>query len=203
MISDRLSTRDPTVSPTVAAWTVSWSGIWIGAMAAVVGIALLGFIGTAIGAQAATNAGRVTNWNGVGIGAIGYAVFAAFLAFVVGGWLSARIAGWRDAPTAALHGAITWVVGMFLILGLAAFGAAFMSGWFAGLAPAPIGAPAVPGQPVDPNAAAAARNAAIAAATAMLIGLAGSVIGGWIASDQPMTIRGVPRVRIETERRVP
>ena len=201
MMSERVAT---TRDPTIAAWTVSWSGIWIGAFTSVVSVAILGFIGTAIGAHAASNAGRVTNFNGVGIGALAFAILAAFLAFVIGGWISARIAGWRDAPTAALHGAITWVVGMFLILGLAAFGAAFMSGWFAGLAPAPIGAPAAPGQPVDPNAALAARNAALAAATAMLTGLAGGVIGGWIASDQPMTIRGaVPRIRIESERRVP
>lgn len=200
MIGERVTTRDPTI----AAWTVVWSGIWLGAMTAVVAVALLGSIGTAIGAQAAANAGRVTNWNGVGIGALAYAVFAAFLSFVVGGWVAARIAGMRDAPNAALHGAVVWVVAMFLILGLASFGAVYMSGWFAGLTPAPIGAPAAPGQPVDPNAAAAARNSALAAATAMLVGLVGSVIGGWIASDQPMTIRGaIPRVRIDTERRVP
>ena len=200
MMSERAVARDPTI----AAWTVSWSGIWIGAMTSVVTVALLGFIGTAIGAHAAANAGRVTSFSGVGIGALAYAILASFFAFVIGGWISARIAGRRDAPTAALHGAVTWVVGTFLILCLAAFGAAFMSGWFAGLSPAPIGAPAVPGQPVDPNIAAAARSSALTAATAMLIGLVGGVIGGWIASEQPMTVGGaMPRVRIETERRVP
>jgi hypothetical protein len=34
----------------------------------------------------------------------------------------------------------------------------------------------------------ATRNAAIGAATALLIGLIGSVIGGWMASGEPMTL---------------
>jgi hypothetical protein len=40
----------------------------------------------------------------------------------------------------------------------------------------------------DPNAAAAARNAALGAVTGLLIGLVGSVIGGWMASGEPMTL---------------
>jgi ABC-type amino acid transport system permease subunit len=58
-------------------------------------------------------------------------------------------------------------------------------------------------RPPGPNAAAAARSAALAAATAMLLGLTGGVIGGWIASEKPMTVRGIRRVVVETERRVP
>ena len=39
----------------------------------------------------------------------------------------------------------------------------------------------------DPNAALAARNAALAAVTALLLGLMGGVIGGWMGSGEPMT----------------
>jgi hypothetical protein len=182
----------------VRPWGLSWPSVLIGAMTAVVAVALFGFTGTAIGAHMAGNEGRITSWNGVGPGAVAFAVFAAFLAFVIGGWVAARIAGWSDAQNAALHGALVWVVGMFLILALSSFGAAFLSGWYTGIAPAPIAPPATPGQALDPNAAIAARNGALAAVTAMLIGLMGAVIGGWMASNEPMTFRGMPRVRIET-----
>ena len=37
------------------------------------------------------------------------------------------------------------------------------------------------------DAAKATRNAALGAATAMLLGLMGAVIGGWMASGEPMT----------------
>jgi ABC-type sulfate transport system permease component len=39
----------------------------------------------------------------------------------------------------------------------------------------------------DPAAVAAARNAALAAFTALALGLAGGVVGGWMGSDEPMT----------------
>jgi hypothetical protein len=40
----------------------------------------------------------------------------------------------------------------------------------------------------DPAAATAARNAALGTVTALLIGLMGAVIGGWMASGEPMSI---------------
>jgi hypothetical protein len=40
----------------------------------------------------------------------------------------------------------------------------------------------------DPNAAMVARNSAIGAVTALLIGLMGSLIGGWLASGEPMSL---------------
>jgi hypothetical protein len=174
---------------TVAALTVSWSGIWIGALASVVAVVLFGFVGTAIGAHAAGNEGRVTNWNGVGLGALAFAVFAAFWAYVIGGWIGVRLAGVRDPEQSALYGAIVFVVATVVLLALASQAAQYLNGWYAGLAPAPAAQPAPPGQPIDPNIARAARNSAIAAAASMLIGLAGAVIGGWMASGEPMTIR--------------
>ncbi len=40
---------------------------------------------------------------------------------------------------------------------------------------------------LDPQAAIIARNSALGALTALLLGLVGSVIGGWIAPGEPMT----------------
>lgn len=172
----------------VAALTMTWSGIWVGALTSVVAVVLFGFIGTAIGAHAAGSEGRVTSWNGVGFAALAFAVFASFFAFVIGGYIATRIAGVRVPETAALYGAITFVIATIVLLALASQAAQYLNGWYSGLAPAPVAQPAAPGQPVDPNIARAARNSAVAAAAAMLIGLMGGVVGGWMGSGEPMWI---------------
>lgn len=169
----------------------------IGGIAALVAVVLFGLIGTAIGANAAGNEGRITQWSGVGFGALVYAVVSSFFAFVIGGWVAAKLAGIPSAEEAALHGALAWLVGAFLVIALASFSGAIFSGWYSGVAPA--AAPATPGTPVDPNAANAIRNGALAAAASLLIGLMGSVVGGWIASGEEMTFGGY-RVRLEPPR---
>jgi hypothetical protein len=176
-------------------WPVSWQPVILGALVSVVAAVLFGLIGTAIGAHKAGIEGRITTWSGVGFGSLVFAVFSSFFAFVIGAWTTARVGGIRRSEPAVLHGAVTWVVGVFLLFVLAALGSGFFYGWFAGLAPTPL-VPSVPGQPVDPNAAIAARNGALAAATALIIGLIGSVIGGWVASGEPMML-GRYRVRLE------
>jgi len=42
--------------------------------------------------------------------------------------------------------------------------------------------------PVDPEAARAFRNAALVTVTALLLGLVGAVLGGWLASGEPMNL---------------
>ena len=85
-----------------------------------------------------------------------------------------------------LHGAIAWLVTIPMLLILAALGAASYFGiWYGGLAGTPAWAPPVVS--VDPQAALIARNAALGAVTALLLGLIGSVVGGWMASGEPMT----------------
>ena len=187
------------------AWPVYWSPIIVGALSSVVAVALFGLMGTAFGAWKAGNEGRITTWSGVGLWALAYAVFAAFLAFVIGGWITARVAGIARAEPAALHGAITFLVATFILLALAAFGGTVYNQWYASLAPSPA-VPAQPGQPADPAAAKAAAAGATAAAVALLIGLAGSVIGGWMGSGQRMDFSFMrereirPRSRTATER---
>jgi hypothetical protein len=98
-----------------------------------------------------------------------------------GGWVASKIAGLRRAEPAMLHGAVVWLVAVPLLLVLAALGA----GWYSGLAGTPPWV-APPSGPVDPDAALAARNSALGAITALLLGLTGSVIGGWLGSRKPM-----------------
>ena len=126
---------------TLAAWPVNWTAIIVGALAAVVAVVIFGLIGTAIGAHKTGVEGRITAWSGVGFASLVWEVLSAFFAFVLGGWIAARLAGLRRAEDAALHGALATV-------------------------------------------------------TAILIGLMGSGIGGWLASGEPMRIANY-RVRFE------
>jgi len=72
-------------------------------------------------------------------------------------------------------------------------------GWFGGLAGTPAWVtPATTA--ADPNAAAILRNEALAALTAILVGLMGAVIGGWLASGEPMSVTHYrQRDRLERE----
>ena len=180
------------------AWPVYWGPVILGAMAAVVATVLFGLIGTAIGAHKAGNEGRITTWSGIGFAGLAYAVIASFFAFVIGAWAAVRVAGIRRAEPAILTGAISWVVAVFAMFVIAGLSGAIFNGWYTSLAPTPA-VPAVPGQAVDPAVAIAARNGALAAAAALLMGLMCSVIGAWMASGEPMTV-GSYRVRVEPMR---
>jgi hypothetical protein len=175
------------------AWPVYWGPVILGAMVAVVATVLFGLVGTAIGAHKAGAEGRINTWSGIGFAGLVWAVLSSFFAFVVGAWAAVRVAGIRRAEPAILHGAISWVVAVFAMFVVAGVSGAIWSGWFASLGPS---AAASAGGPVDPSAAAALRNGALAAAAAILIGLMGSVIGAWLASGEPMTV-GSYRVRLE------
>ena len=103
--------------------------------------------------------------------------------------------------TAILHGAIVWLLALPLLLAFAAFGlAGQFGGWYGGLSGVPAWAAAVP--PADPEIAKMMRNTAVASVAALLIGLMGSVIGGWMASGEPMTFTYYRSREIVT-RRVP
>jgi hypothetical protein len=184
------------------AWPVYWTPVIVGALAAVVAVILFGVIGTAVGSWRAGNEGRVTDFSGVGRVAVAYAVFASFLAFVIGGWVTARIAGIRRAEPAILHAAIAFLVATVVLVAMASFGGAVFNGWYAGLAPSPA-VPTQPGQPVDPAAARAATAGATAAAVAILLGLIGSVVGGWMGSGERMDFSWYERERARMTRRVP
>src|SRR5437870_12986513 len=167
------------------AWPVYWTPVIVGALASVVAVVLFGVVGTAVGSWKAGNEGRITDFGGIGRAAVAYAVFASFLACVIGGWVTARIAGIRRAEPAILRAAIAFLVAWVVLMALASFGGAVFNGWYAGLAPS-AAVPTQAGQPVDPNAAKAAAAAATAAAVAILLGLVGSVVGGWMASGERM-----------------
>jgi uncharacterized membrane protein YeaQ/YmgE (transglycosylase-associated protein family) len=199
-------------------WPVNWTAIWVGALAALVAMLVFGLIGTAIGAHLLGPEHRVVDLKKLSIGALVFSVCGAFFAFVIGGWITGKIAGILHSEPAMLHGAIAWCLSVPLLLVMAAVGASsYLGGWSAGLAgsptwASPVVAPYDRPDPlgVDSTAQEKAqfradqaeyrqnlrqwkeetpkvmRNSALGAVTALLLGLMGSVIGGWLASGEPM-----------------
>jgi hypothetical protein len=213
----------PSIAPSYAAhswveWPVSWSAAFVGALATLAAIALFGLIGTALGFHLVGVENRVVDLNSVTLGTLAFSVFSAFLAAVIGGWVAGKIAGIRRSEPAMLHGAISWLTTLPILIALAALGAgSYFGGWYGGLSGSPswaqASAPYDRPLPLDASASPAeraqhaqdraeyrekvqrwrdqtpeaTRNSALGAATALLLGLIGSVIGGWMASGEPMT----------------
>ena len=177
-------------------WPV-WSAVWVGALSALAVGLIIGLIGYAIGAHQLT-APRSMTFRNVRLISTIFSVGGAFFAFVVGGWVAARIVGARRAEPAILHGVIAWLVTIPVMLALSAGGAMVMwGGWYGGMIASPAWM-ATP--PTTPEIAAAVRNGALAAVAALLLGLVGSVIGGWMASGEPMKIGHYRRRDLDLER---
>jgi hypothetical protein len=170
-----------------ACWPVSWSAIWVGALAALAAGLIIGLVGTSVGAYQVGTEARITSWQKFQLVALAWSVAGAFFAYVIGGWVAAKVRGEWRADTAMLHGAVAWLVTVPILLLLASLGAAGNFGvWYGGLQGTPVWM--APTALSDPSAAAVARNAALAAAAALLLGLVGSVLGGWMGSGEPMTL---------------
>ena len=171
-------------------WVVNWTAIWVGALAALATVLILGLVAIAVGAHEVGPGARIDKWSDVRLGALVFSVMGAFMSFVVGGWVAGKIAGVRRAETASLYGAIVWVVAVPMLLLLMALGAgSYFGSWYGGLAGSPSWVNSASSAAADPRAAAIARNSALGAMTALLLGLMGGVLGGWLASGEPMTLR--------------
>jgi hypothetical protein len=169
-----------------APWPLSWSGVWVGTLAAIALALVVGLVGIAVGAHRVGQ--PLGAWHDMSLLALAWSVFGTFISFVVGGWAAAKVAGLRRSETAMLHGAIAWLIAVPILLVMASLGAAaYLGTWYGGLAGTPAWAAPAAAALQDPGAAIAARNAALAAVTALLLGLVGAVIGGWMGSGEPMT----------------
>lgn len=182
-------------------WRVDWSAVWAGALASLATALVFGLIGVALGVHKLGPAGQIAKWGQVNFGTLFWTVLGAFLAFAVGGWVAGKIAGTRWSEPAMLHGALSWLVALPLLIVLLGQGAgSAFGGWYGGLIGAPAWAVLPSAAPPSPEAATIAQNEARAAVAAVLLGLMGAVIGGWLASGEPMTFtyyrqrpRTVPR----------
>jgi hypothetical protein len=197
-------------------WPVNWSAVWVGALAAVAAVLVFGLIGAALGAYLLGPEQRVVDLKKLTIGTLAFSIFSSFLAFVIGGWIAGKIAGIYHSEPAMLHGGIAFLIAVPLFVVLLELGSgAYLGGWYSGLgglrqgAAAPFARPDTPALSATPEERAqyaadqaeyrrklqqwneetprATRNAALGGVTALLLGLIGSVIGGWMASGEPMT----------------
>jgi hypothetical protein len=165
-------------------WPIAWSAVWVGALAALAMALIFGLVGIAIGAHSVGV--RLTHARELGLGALIFSVCGAFFSFVIGAWITNKLAGHRQAEPAIIHGGVVWLVTVPMLLVLAALGAGtYFGGWYNGLAGTPAWAVS---RPIDPNAAAVLSANALGAVAALLIGLVGSVIGGWMACGEPMSL---------------
>ncbi|HEY3066698.1 MAG TPA: hypothetical protein VGL09_12950 [Methylomirabilota bacterium] len=175
-------------------WPVAWSAVWVGALAALAAGLVIGLLGFAVGAHEVS---RAVAFKNVRFTTLAFSIAGAFFSAVIGGWVAGRIAGFRRSEPAMLHGAVVWLVVLPMLLALSALGATWhFGGWYTGLAAAPVVSAAA-----DQNVAAAMRNNAFASLIAILLGLVGSVIGGWMASGEPMSLTYYRRRELRHEER--
>lgn len=173
-------------------WPINWTAVWVGALTALAIALIIGLIGLAVGAHQAS---RIARWQDVRLVAGIFAICGAFFSMVAGGWVAGRIAGLRRAENAMLQGGIVWVLAVPLLLAAAALGAGGYMGWFAGLAGTPAWSSTAPSP--SPELAAIQRNMALASVVSLLLGLVGGVLGGWLASGEPMSLGAYKRRSIE------
>ncbi len=165
------------------AWPIAWSAVWVGALTTLAVGLLIGLIGFALGYNEAS---RYVDWKKLRLIGLIFSVGGAFFAFVAGGWTAARIAGRTRSEPAALHGAVVWLLTIPMFLLLASIGSlGHFGGWYGGLSS--LSGVVAPGAVADPDVAVALRNNSLATAVALLLGLMGAVLGGWMASGEPMT----------------
>jgi hypothetical protein len=189
------------VRPSVTTWPVSWSAIWVGALSGLAMALILGLTAIALGAHQVGPARPVVDLTSMSLVTLIFSVIGAFISAAVGGWVTGQILGTRRAEPAMLHGAIAWLVTIPILLILGALGVgSFFGAWYGGLAGTPVWVTST-GVAADPNAAIATRNAALGAVTALLLGLVGSVVGGWLASEEPMTLTHYRTRDLEVETR--
>lgn len=171
------------------AWPIPWGPAWVGALSALAVGLIIGLLGYAFGLVDLA-AARAFAWDAIGWGGIAAGIAGAFFSFVVGGWVAVRLAGLRRSEPSMVLGGIVWLLGVPLLVAAAALGATGLFGaWY--------GAFGAVSPAADPALAETFRDAAVATAAALLLGLVGSVIGGWMGSGEPMTIRVRREIEIE------
>jgi len=195
---------------------VNWTAVWVGALSTICIMILFGLAGTALGAHLMGPDHRLVDVKRLGMWTVIFSVCSAFFSAVAGGWIAGKIAGILHSEPGMIHGSIVWLLTVPLLITAASLGAASLfGGWYGGLnANAMVSntTPFVRPDPLMPNATSeeiaayrtqqaeytrnvnqwhedtpqVTRNSALVAISALLLGLIGSVIGGWMATGEPM-----------------
>jgi len=198
------------------AWPVNWTAVSVGVLTAVSLVTIFGLIAVAIGAHQFVPDERLVDLRKLGRGTVIFSISVAFFSFVAAGWVAGKIAGILYSEPAMLHGAILWAAAVPVLALLTAIGVGGDSGaWYNGLhSKSGSAAPFSPPTPVRSNPSdyersqydaavsdyarkvelwktetpRVIRNTALCTATALLLGLMGSVVGGWMSSGEPMSL---------------
>ena len=166
-------------------WPVSWSAVLTGTLAALAAITIIGLYSTAIGIGSISGIQDFSTWREITLADLIGAICGVFFSYVIGGWVAGKITGARIAEPAILHGVIAWLASIPVLLFFLALGAGkTFGGWYGGIT-SMMGSSATTTVALSPLAI---RHTATAAATALLLGLVGSVIGGWMACGEPMSL---------------
>jgi hypothetical protein len=185
---------------------VRWSAVLAGVVTALTSLLLLSLLGIAIGlttVNAGTAAAQGAPPPDIGRNFGIWGAAAALISFLLGGFVAARTAAVFDRTWGALNGTLVFLLGLPIILWLAAQGMGFALGTFAqGLNLDPASAQNLANQagqtaqqaqqqvqPVDvARAAEGARNAAWSALIVSLLGLAAGALGGFLGTRRELEI---------------
>ena len=189
---------------------VRWGPIIAGLVGALTTLVLLGLLGAAIGltsVNAGSAAAQGAPPSDVGRNSAIWAAISSLIAFFVGGYITARTAGFFDRGWGAFNGAMVFLVAVPLTLWLAGQGAGAVLGAIGSFAQ---GMEADPGQvsaaadqarqatpqvsPADVAAAAErARNTAWGALSGSRLGLLSAALGGYFGTRERRTVATVER----------
>lgn len=113
---------------------VNSTAVVVGALTAFSLVLLFGVTGVAVGAHLLGPEHRVVDLRNLGMGALIFSVCGAFFSFVVAGWVAGKIAGILHSEPGMLHGAITWLATVPMLVVACSLGASSLfGGWYAGL----------------------------------------------------------------------
>ncbi|MBV8423707.1 MAG: hypothetical protein JO349_00835 [Candidatus Eremiobacteraeota bacterium] len=162
-------------------WPVNWSAAWVGALASFSTALILGLIATTLGGATP----NPFDFHKVALISLIGVIVASFFAGAAGGWVAGKISGHAYSEPSILHATIAWAITLPMLLAALASGAGdALGGWYGGLhAVSPVVATAT----TAANTPDTLRNTSLAALTSILVSLVGAVVGGWMASGEPMT----------------
>jgi hypothetical protein len=100
---------------------VSWGGVWSGFLIGLGALLLLSMLGLAVGISA-VDVGSEQGGRGLGVGAAVWAGLSLLISLFVGGMVATRTSVIADRGTAALQGALVWVLATLGLIYLAASG---------------------------------------------------------------------------------
>jgi hypothetical protein len=149
------------------AWSdwVRWGPIWSGFFAIVSTLVVLGALGSGIGWSV---------WHG-GIPAafaIGWSIFTGIIAYLLGGWVTARSAGVSGVGAAILNSALAWALSLIAFLVVAIVGAGNVFGTRIGVM-------------TTAGSTGGAATAAWTTFATLVIGLILAIIGGLVGAHLP------------------